>query len=373
MTNRVVAEIDLGAIRNNVSEICGFVGPRVAVMPVVKADAYGHGALEVARVALESGADWLGVATVEEGVALRKVLPSVNIAVFAPINYDDAETVVLNRLTTFLSDMEGAQALSRAGQKLRGGARVHLEVDTGMGRSGALPDMAIRITKQVARMPSILICGLTTHFPSAEDGPDFTMMQLSQFLKTAEAVKETDTQLQHIHCANSAALLRYPGARMNMVRPGLLIYGIVPTVPESTLLPALRPALTLKTHVALVRALPEGHTISYGRTHILRRPSLVATLPVGYGDGYPRALGNFGEVLINGQRAPIIGRICMDVTMVDVTEIPNVEQGTEVVLIGAQGEDRITVEELARSIQTTEHDITTRLTARVPRIFKTSK
>lgn len=373
MTNRVVAEIDLGAIRSNVSEICGFVGPRVAVMPVVKADAYGHGALEVARVALESGADWLGVATVEEGVTLRKAFSTVNIAVFAPFDYDDAETIVLHRLTTFLSDMEGAMALSRAGQKLRGGARVHLEVDTGMGRSGALPDMAIRITKQVARMPSIIICGLTTHFPSAEDNPDFSMTQLSQFLKTAESVKETDTQLQHLHCANSAALLRYPAARLNMVRPGLLTYGIVPEVPASTPMPLLRPALTLKTHVVLVRALPEGHTISYGKTHVLRRPSLVATLPVGYGDGYPRALGNYGEVLINGQRAPIIGRVCMDVTMVDVTEVPNVEQGTEVVLIGSQGIEQITVEELARSIQTTEHDITTRMTARVPRIYKSMK
>lgn len=368
MEDRVVAEIDLGVIRQNVAELRAHVGLRVDVMAVVKADAYGHGALDVARVAQEAGVEWYGVATVEEGVALRKVLSRPNIAVFSPFAHSDAEEIVLNHLTPFVGDLESAQVLSHAAQKLRAGARIHLEVDTGMGRSGLLPDAASRVSAQIARMSSILVTGMCTHFPSAEDDPEFTAQQLAMFLRTAEAVRATDTVLPHLHCANSAALLQYPASRLNMVRPGLLIYGIIPPVSDGIALPALAPALTLKARISQIRALPAGHTIGYGRTHKLSRSSRVATLAVGYGDGYPRALGNRGHVLIAGKRAPILGRVCMDVTIVDVTDIPQVQIGDQATLIGSQGLQRITVEEIARLTGATEHDVVLRLTQRVRKV-----
>ena len=370
MEDRVIAEIDLGVIRQNVAELRSHVGIRVDVMPVVKANGYGHGALEVARAAQEAGAEWFGVATVEEGVTLRKALPRPNITLFAPFAHADAEEIVVNRLTPFVGDLESAQVLSLAAQRLRGAARIHLEIDTGMGRSGLLPDNAGRVAGQIARMASIVVTGLCTHFPSAEDDRELTLKQLALFLRSAEAVRATDTVLPHLHCANSAALLQYPATRLNMVRPGLLIYGIVPPVSDGVALPALAPALTLKTKVAQIRSLPIGHTISYGRTHTLARSSRVASLSIGYGDGYPRALGNRGHVLINGKRAPILGRVCMDVTLVDVTDIPQVQVGSEAVLIGSQGLQRITVEEIARLTDATEHDVVLRLTQRVKRVYR---
>jgi alanine racemase len=175
--------------------------------------------------------------------------------------------------------------------------------------------------------------------------------------------------VQIAHCANSAALLLYPASRMNLVRPGLLIYGILPPVPDDTPRPALRPALSLKSRIVLIRDMPQGYTVGYGRTHTLRRSSRIATIPVGYGDGYPRALSNCGEMLVCGRRAPIVGRVNMDVTLVDVTDIPRADIGSAVVLIGTQDEERITAEEIARRIGTTEHDVTTRLTPRVPRKY----
>jgi len=369
MTSRVWAEIDLSAIRQNIDAIRALVGPRVDLMPVVKADAYGHGMREVARAALKAGAEWLGVASVAEGVTLRPLLPDANICVFAPFDPADAEEIACHRLTPFLSNLDGARALSRAAQRLRTSVHVHLEADTGMGRSGVLPDQVAQVAEQVARMPCIHLTGLATHFPSAEDDPAFTARQLETLNQARKKVEAAGAPLRYVHCASSAAILRYPESRLNLVRPGLLLYGILPAVPPETPIPDLRPALTLKTRVVLIRSLPAGHPISYQRTHTLARASRIATLPVGYGDGYPRALGNAGHALLCGRRAPIVGRVCMDVTLADVTDIPEAAVGSEVVLIGAQGQAQIRVEEIARLIGTTEHDVTTRLTPRVPRIY----
>jgi alanine racemase len=366
---RVVAEVDLGAIRRNVAAIRDFVGLRVDVMPVVKADAYGHGALPIARTAIEAGAEWIGVATVEEGAAIRKALPAATICLLSPSSTAEAEEIVVQRLVPFVSDVEGARELSKAGQRLRGTARVHLEVDTGMGRSGALPQAVVRLAEHIARMPSILVTGMATHFPSAEDDPEYTERQIALFSTLAEAITSTDTLLNHLHCANSAAILRYPSARFNLVRPGLLVYGIRPGVPDDVPIPEVTPALTLKSQIVLIRSLPAGHTLSYGRTHSLGRASRIATVPVGYGDGYPRALSNVCHVLVCGRRAPVVGSICMDVLLADVSEIPEAELGADVVLIGKQGELRVTAAEMARAAGTTEHDITTRLTQRVPRVY----
>jgi alanine racemase len=367
--NRVQAEIDLSAIRHNTQLICSLMGLRVNVMPVVKANAYGHGAAEVARIAHAAGAEWLATATVEEGVWLRKQLPNASICLLSPFSYNLAEEVVINRLTPVVGDLEAARALSRTAQRLRTGIKIHIEIDTGMGRSGFLPDQAAKQCEMISRMPAVIITGMSTHFPSAEDDPEFTRAQIAAFLQVKKQVEATDTQLLHLHCANSAALLRYPESRMNMVRPGLLTYGIQPDVPEEFRIPNLRPAMTLKSVITQVRLLPAGHSISYGRTHTLSEPRRIATIPIGYGDGYPREMGNAGFALISGRRVPVIGRVCMDMLTLDVTDLPVAVVGMEVILIGTQGEERITVEEIARTVHTTEHEITTRLTARVPRVY----
>lgn len=369
MSARLVAEVDLAAIRHNVREIRALVGLRVEVMPVVKADGYGHGAVEVARAAMQSGAEWLGAATTTEGIALRNAFPSVSICVFSPFARDEAEEIAYHRLVPLIGDLESARAISLAAHRIRTAASVHIKVDTGMGRSGVLPEEALRLADHIARMPAIALTGLATHFASAESDPDFTAEQFAIFDRTRKVVQATDAPLRHFHTAASAALIRYPYCRLNLVRPGLLVYGILPRLSEKISIPSFRPALTLKTWIVLLRHLPAGHTVSYSRTHTLARPSRIAVLPVGYGDGYPRDLSNRGSVLVSGQRAPIVGRVCMDVTLADVTDIPEAGVGSETVMIGAQGEQRIGAEEIARLIGTTEHDITTRLTSRVPRVF----
>jgi len=338
-------------------------------MPVVKADAYGHGAVEVAREALVAGAEWLGVASVAEGIELRKVFPGAAICIFSPFALDEAEDIAANRLIPFISDLESARALSRAAQRVRTGVRMHIEIDTGMGRNGVSVEGAARLAEHISRMPSVLITGILTHFSAAESDPVLTERQFALFLKARKEIEATDTTLPHLHCAASAAMLRYPLTRLNLVRPGLLTYGIVPAMPPEATVPALKPAMTVKTYIGLVRELPADSTISYGSTFVTSRPSRIAVIQAGYGDGYPRALSNKGSVLICGQRAKIVGRVCMDVTMVDVTDIPNAQVGGEVVLIGQQGDERIRVEEVANLISTTDHDITTRFTARVPRIY----
>jgi alanine racemase len=369
MNHRVTAEVSLAAIRRNINVIRNIIGLRTDIMAVVKADAYGHGSCEVARAALEAGAEWLGVASVAEALQLRKVFPSSRICIMSPFHRDESEEIVLNRFIPFISDFESALSLSKAAQKLRSQIKIHLEVDTGMGRSGVHPDQAARIADLINRLNGIVIDGLMTHFPSAEDDPEYTMQELKQFLQVRQAVEAVDIHLQYLHCAASASILRYPEARLNLVRPGLLLYGMLPPLAPGTIIPDVKHALTLKTNILLIRSLAAGSSVSYSRTYTMKRQSRIASLPVGYGDGYPRELSNIGHVLICGQKAPIVGRVCMDVTLVDVTDIPQASVGSEAILIGKQGNEQILAEDLARMIHTTEHDITTRLTSRVQRVF----
>ncbi len=367
--SRVWAEIDLSAVRHNVSAIREHVGPRVGIISVVKADAYGHGVASIARAAMEARSPWLGVATVAEGRELRASLPSAQIWVLSPFSEDECEDLIQSRLTCLLSNRSQARKLSAAAVRAGTTAGADLEVDTGMGRSGVLPEHAVELARAAQNLNGIRLTGLCTHFPSAEDDPEFTAHQLTRFEQARVGIAEAGISPGKLHAANSAALLRYPAAHYNLVRPGLLLYGIVPGMPDVTPGISVRPVMSLRTRIRLIRDLPAGHNISYGQTHRLSRPSRVATIPVGYGDGYPRSLSNVGSVLVGGARAPILGRVCMDVTVIDVTDVPTAEVGTEVVLIGKQGDDTIRVEEIARLASTTEHDVTTRLTSRVEKRY----
>jgi alanine racemase len=368
---RAWVEVDLGAIHANVALLRALPGLRdSSLIAVVKADAYGHGLVPVAQTALAAGAEWLGVATVEEGVALRQAgLRGPILMICAPA---PGEAVRLLRfgLTASVGDATTRDALAHAARDL-GLPRppaVHLEIDTGIGRAGVLPEEALAFWRETTAA-GLRVTGLMSHFSDA-DGEEvaFTRAQQSAFAAVQRDLERSEARFDLVHLSNSAGVLRLGPAEGTMFRAGLLLYGIQPALSGIPHLP-LQPAMTVKARVATVRSLPEGHPISYGVTHRLHRPSRVATVLIGYGDGYPRRLSNGGAMLLHGRRAPILGRVCMDQVVVDVTDIPGVAPGEAAVCVGRQGEERISVEEIAGRIATTEHEITTSLTARLPRVF----
>lgn len=367
---RAWLEIDREAIRFNVAQLRALPGLQgCAMLAVVKADAYGHGLIPVAQSAVEAGAEWLGVATVEEGVALRQAgLQGPIILLCAPAP-GEALPLVRHGLIASVGDAATRDALAHAA--LYPGSPhppvVHLEVDTGIGRAGVLPEDALEFWRQ-SLAAGLNVTGLMTHFSDAEGDAEFTRGQVETFYAVRRMLEQAGARFEQVHMSNSAGSLRCGAAESTLFRAGLLLYGIRPAMEAAGSL-TLRPVMTIKARVATVRALPEEHPISYGMTHRLKRPSRVATVLLGYGDGYPRRLSNCGAVLLRGQRAPILGRVCMDQTVVDVTDIPGVEAGDVAVCLGAQGQERITAEELAGLLGATEHEITTCITSRLSQIL----
>ncbi len=364
------AEVDLDAIATNTRAIRRWVGERVQIIAVVKADAYGHGAIPVARTVLTAGADRLAVHRLGEGIALRQVGIEAPILVMAPLMPEEAPEVVRWRLTPTLSIIEAAQALDAAA---RGAGRVipvHVEVDTGMGRAGISPEDTVDFLRALWTMDGLQVEGLYTHFATADESdPSFTMRQLRRFEEVITVLESIGIRVPLRHAANSAATMRFRSAHFEAVRPGLALYGMRPSMEWEPPFP-LHPAMTLKSRVIRVWTLAPGESVGYGRTFIAERESRMALVPIGYGDGYPRALSNRGYVLIRGQRAPVRGRVSMDQIVVDVTEIPDVKVGDEVVILGRQGEAEICAEELATWAHTINYEITTRISPRVPRIYR---
>ena len=367
---RVWAEIDADALGHNIALLKRRFGP-ARIMAVVKADAYGHGAPLIAPLCAKLGLTDFGVATPAEGAALRPLLPpDTAIYLLGPALPSEAPAIVFHRLTLLLSSLEMGQALSKAAQKQNTVASAHLDLDTGIGRAGVQVSDAHALLAALDGLPNLTITGLATHFADADGKPSDAQEQHTLFLDFLRTLgPRAETLL--LHASNSPAALNLPpSARHALLRPGLLLYGIEP-VPGAFAdrdLP-LKPVLSLKTHVTLCRFLPAGATISYGRTYTV--PSgggTYATLGVGYGDGYPRGLSNLGPVLIHGHFAPICGRVCMDQMVVDVTNIPGVRAGDIATLIGTDGGETLTAGALAALLATTPHEITTRLTARVPRL-----
>jgi alanine racemase len=361
-------EVDLEAVAYNVRQVKEIVGPEVEVLAVLKADAYGHGALTVARTALNNGASFCGVASVNEGTKLRDGGVDAPILV---LGYTPAWLVreaLLHDLTLTLYDAELARVFSRAASGLHRVARVHIKVDTGMSRLGLQPEEVVPFVQQVRDLPALEIEGIFTHF-SVADAPDldYTLWQLRRFQQVLSDLAQIGTAPRYIHCANSAALLRLPESRFNMVRLGLAMYGLQPS-PSVPLPAGFRPALTWKTTIAQVKRLPPGRFVSYGNTYQTTTEQTIAVIPVGYADGFRRAPTHWQAVLVRGQRAPVVGRVCMDQTMIDVTHIPNVRVGDEVVLIGHQGEDTISAEEVAEWLGTVNYEVVSEILARVPRV-----
>ncbi len=362
-------EIDLDAIAHNVRVIKMHIGPQVKLIAVVKANAYGHGALEVAQTALRHGASWLAVARADEGISLRQagIVAPILVMNYTPLG--EIEEALRHDLTLTLSDLEPARSISAIASRLGRAATVHIKVDTGMGRFGLLPDEVLPFMQELAALPGVQVEGLYTHFAVADlADKDYTRQQFRRFQQVRDRLSAAGYRIPLCHAANSAATLDLPETHLDAVRVGIAMYGLRPSSEVEPAVP-LRPALSLKSHVARVRTLPAGSSISYGRTYITPREMTVALVPVGYGDGYHRLISNRGAVLINGRRAPIVGRVCMDQVIVDVSQAGLVELNSEVVLIGSQGKERITAEEVATWAETINYEVVTALLPRVPRLY----
>jgi alanine racemase len=363
-------EIDLGAVRDNVAELARVADP-AAVLAVVKADGYGHGAVPVARAALEAGARGVGVALVEEGQALRAAGIEAPILVLSEPPRDAAAAVVEDRLTPVVYTAAGVDALAKAVVDADAGAplAVHLKVDTGMHRVGVLPADAVALAARIAAHEELVLEGVLTHFAVADEPDDpYTGEQLARFAEVLEALHAAGARPTIVHAANSAGLLAFPESRFTMVRPGIAVYGVAPA-PRLASHVALRPALSFKARVSHVKQLEAGCRLSYGLRYRLGRDARVATVPVGYADGVPRNLAAVGgEVLVGGRRRPIAGTVTMDQILLDVGDDP-VEVDDEVVLIGRQGNETVTADEWADRLGTIAYEIVCGIGARVPRVY----
>lgn len=361
-------EVDLDAIAHNLHLVRDLVGLDVGVMVVLKADGYGHGAVRIARTVLNHGARMLGVACLSEAVALRRASIEAPILILGYTPAWQARETVRNEIRATVFDLETIQAFSRAGRELGHKAQVHVKVDTGMGRLGLLLHEVIPVLSQAGVLPNVEIEGLFTHFSTADESDKtYTYAQLARFRLLLCELEAKGISIPIIHAANSAALLTIPEARFNMVRLGIALYGLAPSQ-ETSLPPGFQPTLAFKTRVAQVKTLPPGSYVSYGNTYQTTGEERIAVIPVGYADGFRRAPAHWGQVLIHGQRAPVVGRVCMDQTMIRVNHIPNVRQGDEVVLIGRQGDAELTVDQVAEQLGTISYEVVSEILARVPRI-----
>lgn len=362
-------EVDLDRFQRNVEAIRAATGAACRMLLVVKADAYGHGAAEIARHAVANGVSMLGVATLHEGIELRGAGITAPIVVLSPALLSEVDEILEHRLTPCVATLEFAERLSERCVALKTECRVHVEVDTGMGRTGVSDGEAVPYIERLSALPGLSLEGVFTHFPDADSGrTDFTEEQLRRYDVVLRDLAARKIEVPIRHAANSAGILSVRASHRDMVRPGILAYGVYPTAdaPRSVRVEGI---LTFKTRVVQIREHPPGRNISYGRTYQTTRWTRVAVLPVGYGHGYPWALGNRGEVLVRGKRAPILGRVTMDLTMVDVSDIPDVRLEDEVVLWGEQRGARLTLNEVAERAQTIPYDLLCGMGKRVVRLF----
>ena len=368
---RVVAEVNLGAIEHNYKQIRQHIPNHTEMMAIVKADGYGHGAKEVANFLQEQGVNRFAVAIVAEGEELRSSGITSPILVLGYTPRADIKALIENDLTQTVFSYEMAKTISDEAGRLGKTVNIHLKVDTGMGRIGFLSSpKSIEEILMITKLPHINLEGIFTHFSTAdEEDTSYTKEQWSIFEGFLKELSEVGFELPIIHAANSAAIMCHEYTHLNLVRPGIILYGYYPSPYLEGKVLDLEPAMTLKTQVVHVKELPEGQYVGYGRKFYTHQKTKIATIPVGYADGYSRNLGNKGRVLIRGQYAPIIGNICMDQFMVDVTHIKGVSVEDEVVLFGKQQDAVIPVEEIAQSLGTINYEIVCMIGKRVPRIY----
>jgi alanine racemase len=360
--------IDLDNLVWNIQRTRDFLDPSVRILLTVKADAYGHGALPIARAAVREGVHMLGVATLDEGIELRDGGVEAPILILSPILPEEIPEVLKRRLAVTVSTRTFARAAGEKAVSLGSSLPVHVEVDTGMGRTGIAARFAVEEVGAVAGFPGIELRGVYTHFPSSDVDLDFSVEQIRSFGEIVEELAGRGVRPEYVHAANSAAILNLAGSHFNMVRPGLMIYGHRPSTHLSPRLD-LRPVMSFRSELIQVRRMPEGASVSYGRTFVARRPTVMGIVPVGYGHGYGYRLSNRARVLFRGRRIPVIGRVTMDMTMVDLTDFEQPNVGEEVVLFGPQGEERITVEEVAAWADTLNYEVLCGISKRVVRVY----
>ncbi len=363
------AEIDLDAVARNYHAIKSHLSRGTHILAVVKANAYGFGMVEVARRLSKEKTAYLGVASVDEGIHLRKAGIEFPILVLTSILAHEIKEALASNLTLTVCERELAAEIDKTARRMNKAASVHVKVDTGMGRLGVWYDEADFLIDDILRFKNIILEGIFTHFASAdEEEVRYTVAQINNFKRLVTLIEVKGVRIKYVHAANSAGAILYKDSHFNMVRPGLMLYGLYPNEKTKKLI-ELKPAFSLKTKIIFLKKTPAGRNISYGRTYTTHEETMVATLPIGYADGLNRRLSNKSHVLVRGKRCPIIGKICMDHTMIDVTHVRGAALEDEVVVIGRQGREEITVEETARILETIPYEVVCWISARVPRVY----
>ena len=372
MYTRIRADIDLSAVKFNFDNMAKNLAPGTQIAGVIKADAYGHGAVEIARLMENVSYMWgFAVATAGEALILREAGIKKPILILGYSFTEDRDQLIEENIRMCVFDAEAAQDISRRASKLHRTAFIHIALDTGMGRIGFLPtEEALKEIREISELPNIEIEGLFTHFARADE-TDLTpaAVQFERYQTFSEKIRSLGIDIPIHHVSNSAGIIRFRDANLDLVRAGITIYGLYPSDEVEKDIVPIRPVMSLISHITYVKTLPAGYEISYGGTFTTKQPTRVATIPVGYADGYPRQLSGKASVLIRGKRAPILGRVCMDQFMVDVTDIPDAQRGDEVVLVGSQGDEQITVEELGTISGRFNYEFVCDISPRVPRCY----
>ncbi|NLM50876.1 MAG: alanine racemase [Clostridiaceae bacterium] len=371
--HRAWAEVDLGIIAQNIREIRKYTNKSARIMAVVKADAYGHGYLEVSKTLLENGADTLGVALLDEAIQLRKHGIDSPIIILGATNPVLSEDLVKYSIIPTVFNEELPRELSKAATKLGKKAKVHIKIDTGMNRVGFLsndPD-SVRKVIEIAKLPNIEIEGIFTHFACADDEKEdpFTLMQFERFMDFIRKLEKEGVYIPVKHCCNSAALLRFPNMHLDMVRPGIILYGHYPSKDTNKNQIKLQSAMSLKAIITHIKDIEKDERISYGGIYRCDSKKTIATIPIGYADGYSRILSGKVSVLVGDKKVKNVGRICMDQCMLDVTNVQNINVGDEVVLFGTKNGNSIDVEELAEIMGTINYEVLCVIGKRIPRVY----
>ena len=365
------ARIHLGNIRYNIDGIRKAIGTNRKILIAVKANGYGHGAVELSRMAETIGVDWLGVATVPEGMELRQAGITLPILKFSPVFPEEMAAAVENHITMAVCDSENIRQLQHVCERSGTSTDVHLKIDTGMGRIGVTPVDAAAMAVMIEReCPNLNLNGAFTHLPVSDTADnDYTKEQITRFSSTIETIQTAiGRKLPLVHCANSGAVLAHPAGWFDMVRPGIMIYGFYPDEKTPRTID-LKPGLSFRTRVSFIKKVEKGTSIGYGRTWLAAEDTWIATIPAGYADGFNRLFSNSGRVLIKGRSYPVVGRVCMDQSMVNLGTETDIKVGDEVVLIGKSGGEEITAYEWADRLHTITYEVTCQINSRVPRVF----
>lgn len=365
------AEVDLDALAHNMREVRRLAQKGALVTAVIKADGYGHGAKKIAQTLLDNGADRFAVAVLDEGIELRRAGFTVPILILGYTDKERAEEIISNDIEQAVYSWDLAEGLSKEAVKQGKTAKIHIKVDTGMGRIGLQPNYdSVQLIKKISQLPNIAIEGIFTHFAVA-DAVDkaYTEGQYEKFSWICRELEKENVKINVRHCGNSATIIDLPDMHMNMVRAGIILYGLKPSGEVKLDRMELKQVMSLKVKITHVKEIEAGQSVSYGRKFIAEKKSRIASLPIGYADGYTRMLSGKAEALVKGRRVPVVGRICMDQCMIDVTDIEDVKVGDEVVLFGKQGNEFIHIDELAEKLDTINYEIVCMIGKRVPRVY----